>query len=76
IPSIINGQSSNVKLVIYNATGKEIRTLVNEKQNAGSYTAIFDGAGLSSGVYYYTLVSGSPREAGNFTETKKMLLLK
>jgi len=42
----------------------------NEKQNAGSYTVDFNGDGLPSGVYFYKL------EAGEFTETKRMILLK
>ncbi len=57
-------------LRVYNALGKEISTLVNEKQNPGSYEIKFDGSNLPSGVYFYKFVTG------NFADTKKMLLLK
>lgn len=62
--------SNNVKLIIYDNIGKEIKTLVNEKQNAGNYTVDFNGDGLPSGVYFYRL------EAGEFTGTRRMILLK
>ena len=61
---------SNVELKIYDILGREITTLVNEKQNSGNYKVIFDASNLSSGVYYYQL------KIGRFTETKKMLLLR
>jgi len=70
IPSDVRGQTSDVKLVVYNNLGKEIITLVNEKQNPGSYAVDFNGEGLPSGVYFYKL------EAGEFEETKRMILLK
>ena len=62
--------SNVVNLKVYAALGKEVATLVNEKQNAGSYSVEFNGEGLPSGVYYYKL------EAGDFVETKRMVLLK
>jgi len=58
------------KLIVYDILGNEVATLVNEKQNAGSYSAEFDGSGFSSGVYFYKL------DAGEFSETKRMILLK
>ena len=61
---------SNVKLVIYNMTGKEVATLVNEKLSSGSYEVNFNGGNLSSGVYYYRL------QVDGFSETKKMSLIK
>ncbi|MBK8549567.1 MAG: T9SS type A sorting domain-containing protein [Ignavibacteria bacterium] len=70
IPSDVRGQTSDVKLVVYNNLGKEVLTLVNEKQNAGSYSVDFNGANYPSGVYYYKL------EAGSFIEVRKMILLK
>jgi photosystem II stability/assembly factor-like uncharacterized protein len=59
-----------VKLVIFDVVGREVATLVNEVKSAGNYTADFDASTLSSGVYFYRL------EAGDFAETKKMLLVK
>jgi len=59
-----------VSLKIFDLLGKEVVTLVNEKQNAGSYSVNFNGSNLSSGMYYYKL------ESGNFTDTKKMILIK
>jgi hypothetical protein len=59
-----------VKLVVFDILGREIQTLVNEKQNAGTYEVTFDGSNLSSGIYFYTL------SVGDFKETKKFVLLK
>ncbi|MCX6157241.1 MAG: YCF48-related protein [Ignavibacteriae bacterium] len=66
--SIVN--SGDVKLVVYDIQGREVQTLVNESLKPGTYEAAFDGSTLNSGVYFYKLVTG------NFTETKKMLLIK
>ena len=63
-------RSSHVKLIIYDALGREVATLVNEKLSAGSYEAEWDGSGYPSGVYFYSL------SANNFKQTKKMLLIK
>lgn len=62
--------SGVVKLVVYDATGREVASLLNDNLNAGVYTVNFDASSLSSGVYFYSITSG------NFTETKKMLLVK
>lgn len=62
--------SSNVIINVYNVLGELITTLVNENQEAGIYKVNFDAQGLSNGVYFYKI------QAGNYTETKKMLLLK
>jgi hypothetical protein len=59
-----------VLLRVYDILGKEIATLVNEKQSPGVYEVTFDGSTLPSGVYYYKLT------AGDYTETKKALLVK
>jgi hypothetical protein len=59
-----------VTLKIFDILGKEIATLVNEKLKSGEYETTFDGSGLPSGIYFYKLT------AGDFTETKKMVLLK
>ena len=61
---------SFVKLKIYDLLGREIATIANEELSAGTYTRQWNAAGLSSGVYFYRL------QAGNFTETKKLNLLK
>jgi len=60
----------NVKLTIYDMLGREVETIVNEHLNAGSYEVTFDGTKYTSGVYYYRL------NAGDFVETKKMILVK
>lgn len=64
-------KSSQVTLKVYDALGKEITTLVNDFKQAGNYSYNFNAAlNLTSGVYFYTLISE------NFTAMKKMLLLK
>jgi len=64
-------KSSQVTLKVYDALGKEITTLVNDFKQAGSYSYNFNASlNLTSGIYFYTLISE------NFTATKKMLLLK
>lgn len=63
-------QQSFVSLRVYDALGKEVQTLANETQNAGSYNVNFNAEQLPSGIYFYTI------KAGDFIETKKMLLLK
>jgi photosystem II stability/assembly factor-like uncharacterized protein len=61
---------SNASLKVYDVTGKEVETLVNERLQAGTYEAPFDGSRLTSGVYFYKLVTEG------FSETKKMLMIK
>jgi len=62
--------ASEVKLEVYDVLGKKIATLVNERQSAGSYQVVWNASGLSSGTYFYRL------QAGTFTQTKKMILVK
>jgi len=62
--------SSFAKLVVYDALGRELATLVNEQLNAGTYEAVWSADKFSSGVYYYKLT------AEDYSETKKMLLIK
>ena len=62
--------SGNAVLKIFNSLGKEVSTIVNERLIAGKYSVTFNAAALSSGIYFYTL------QAGEFVETKKMLLIK
>lgn len=63
-------RSANVIIKIYNTLGSYVSTLVNEYHAAGNYSAAFNAEGLSSGIYYYTI------SAGEFTDTKKMVLVK
>ena len=59
-----------VTVKIYNLMGQEVATLVNQQQAAGEHTVRYDASHLSSGMYFYML------RAGNFTDVRKMLLLK
>jgi len=59
-----------VVLKVYDILGREVTTLVNEEKQAGSYEVEFNGSSFSSGVYFYRI------EAGSFSDTKKLLLLK
>lgn len=59
-----------VKLTVYDISGKEVYTLVNQNLSPGIYEVNFNGRNLSSGIYFYTL------RAGNYFETKKMMLIK
>ncbi|MBL7129570.1 MAG: T9SS type A sorting domain-containing protein, partial [Ignavibacteria bacterium] len=60
----------DVKITIYNALGKAVTTFDKPQQDPGKHFVIFNARNLASGVYYYKL------QAGEFTDTKKMLLLK
>ncbi|MCH8325347.1 MAG: T9SS type A sorting domain-containing protein [Bacteroidetes bacterium] len=62
--------SSFVSVKVYDVLGKEVASLVNEELKAGSYKFNFNAKGLTSGVYFYRVT------AGNFTQTKKMILLR
>lgn len=61
---------SDVRLAVYDILGREVTVLVDGKMTKGTHEVEFDGNSLSSGVYFYRI------EAGDFTETKKMILLK
>jgi photosystem II stability/assembly factor-like uncharacterized protein len=63
-------QRGTTSLKVFDVTGREVQTLVNEVLQPGTYEVIFDGMGLNSGVYFYQLVTGS------YIETRKMILLK
>ena len=66
---------ANVKLVVFDIAGREVKTLADGKMNAGRHELSFSGAELSSGVYFYRLdVIG--KEGISFTDTKKMILVK
>lgn len=60
----------NVRLKIYDILGREVATLIDEKQSPGNYEIIFDGKNLNSGIYFYKL------QSGKFSEVRKMILLK
>ena len=62
--------SSWQTLRVYDILGNEVATLVNEEKPAGYYEVEFDASDLTSGIYYYRI------NAGNYSETKKMILLK
>jgi hypothetical protein len=59
-----------VTLKVFDITGREIATLVNEPLNPGTYEVTFDGSNLPSGIYFYQL------KTDNFLEAKKVILLK
>ena len=68
-------KAGNVQIKIFDALGREVRSLINEDKPAGKYNIAWDGrdnygSRVSSGVYFYTIRSG------NFVETKKMVLMK
>ena len=62
--------TGEVTLKVYDMLGTEVASLVNERQEAGNYSVIFYAVNLPSGIYFYTLTSG------NFTASKKLILLK
>lgn len=64
------------ELKVFDVLGKEAAVLVSEFKQAGIYSVNFDASELSNGVYYYKLTSGSNNETGNFSEIKKMILIK
>ncbi|RPI68541.1 MAG: T9SS C-terminal target domain-containing protein, partial [Ignavibacteriales bacterium] len=63
-------QKSFVTIKVYNSLGEEVSVLVNEHKDGGSYNVDFNAADLSSGIYFYKI------EADNFSEIKKMILLR
>ena len=62
--------NSYVKLKVFDILGNEVATLVDEFQQAGNYVKMFHGTSLPSGVYIYKI------EAGKYSDTKKMILIK
>jgi hypothetical protein len=64
-----------VKLTVFDVTGREVALAVNETKQAGDYSVSFDGFNFSTGVYFYRLDVNSAL-GGNFSQTKKMVLIK
>ncbi|HEY5536149.1 MAG TPA: T9SS type A sorting domain-containing protein [Ignavibacteria bacterium] len=66
---------SKVIVKVYDLLGREVRQLVNENMNAGSFMIDFNGADLASGVYFVRMTADG-RDGTSFADTKKMLLIK
>lgn len=62
--------NSDVSLTVYDLLGREVRTLVNEHQNAGNYVVMFNSGNMASGVYFYRL------STENYTEIRRMVIIK
>lgn len=63
-------ESGYVQLKVYDMLGREVADLVSEEQSMGNYKVVLDASNLTSGVYFYRLKSN------DFTETKKLILLR
>ena len=63
-------KTSNVKITIFNTLGQMVRVLANEQKDAGTYQLSFDAGNLNSGTYFYKI------EAGEYSQTRKMCLIK
>jgi hypothetical protein len=63
-------KSCFVTIIVYDTMGREIEKLVNEEKGVGNYNIKFNASKLASGIYFYTI------QAGDFKETKKLILLK
>lgn len=70
IPESVKGQKSNVKLMVYDITGKIISELVNDELSAGYYSIEFNASNLPSGIYFYRI------SYNGFSDTKRMMLIK
>jgi hypothetical protein len=63
-------QGSYVTIKVYDITGKEVKSLVNSQETLGYHEIVFNAEDLPSGIYFYRLI------AGNYSEVKKMILMK
>ncbi len=70
IPFVETHRDASLQLNVYDILGREVAALVNENQKPGNYEVTFNGSGLASGIYFYRL------QAGNFVDTKKLILMK
>lgn len=64
------GKNNFVKIVVYDVTGRQVTTLVDDNFNPGTYEVDFNGENYSSGAYFYRMITN------DFSEVKKMLLIK
>ncbi|MCK5032070.1 MAG: T9SS type A sorting domain-containing protein, partial [Calditrichia bacterium] len=74
-------ETADVKLVVYNILGQEVRTLVNQHKQAGAYQVVWDGRNnigqpVGSGIFIYKIVANSYGETDDFTKINKMILLR
>jgi hypothetical protein len=69
-PLIAGAGGMLAKLLIYDILGREVATLVNEKLSPGTYEVDWDASNFANGIYFYKIV------ADDFTQTRKMILLK
>jgi len=67
--------NANVSLKVFDVLGQEVMTLINQDLTAGAHTYDFDAAGFYSGVYFYRIETNG-NDGTNFTNVKKMILLK
>ncbi len=67
---VSEGQGVSVRLTVYDITGKEVTTLVNDNLAPGTYRVQWNASGYASGVYFYKLL------VGDYSETKRMVLVK
>ena len=64
------GRGVSVNIIVYDLLGRAVQTIINGSQKPGSYEVTFNGSNLSSGIYFYKL------NGGNYSEVKKLILLK
>ena len=67
---VSEGRGVFTKIIVYDLSGSEVTTLVNEQLKPGSYEVNWNSAGFASGVYFYSLITNV------YTETKRMVLIK
>jgi hypothetical protein len=70
VPEDVKSEKSNVKITVYDIIGNELAVIIDEQKSHGTYEVEFNSDGLTSGVYFYKLTSG------NYSHTRKMILLK
>jgi peptidoglycan/xylan/chitin deacetylase (PgdA/CDA1 family) len=67
---------SSVRITVFNALGEVVRELANDLRSAGTYEIRFNSLGISSGVYFYSILANSMDGKHSFRETRKMVLMK